>query len=247
MPIIKSIRKKTGIYAPRVAVRRHVPLHTRILSFIALILLIAGLSWGMYEAGSRLAGFNKQDVTEELGRLKELTASLQQENQALSMKTAGLESQSRIDQAMRDDFTKQVKMLGDENARLKEDVAFLQNFMSGVKANEPISINRFKLERGQSAGEYHYSLLLVLGKQRTRDFSGRVEFSVNLEKNGGKTAMLLPSENAPKESNINFKFYQRVENIFTVPPEVKVESLQVRIFENGVPQPRLTQTVGLTL
>ena len=57
--------------------------------------------------------------------------------------------------------------------------------------------------------------------------------------------MPLPDESPSKTSGINFKFYQRVGKSFHLQPDVIVESLQVRVFENGVAQPKLTQVVNL--
>jgi hypothetical protein len=45
---------------------------------------------------------------------------------------------------------------------------------------------------------------------------------------------------------LSFKYYQRVDKVFKVPSEMKVESVQVRMFEKGVQEPKVQQTVNLT-
>ena len=102
-----------------------------------------------------------------------------------------------------------------------------------------------KLERGNFPGEYHYSLLLVQGKQRPGDFHGSLEFTVNFQQNGKKMAM--PLANGTSKTEVSFKFYQRVEDIFRMPPDAILESMQVKVFEKGVAQAKLVQTVNLSL
>ena len=115
------------------------------------------------------------------------------------MKIAGLDRQSQMDLVAREDIAKQVKMLEDENIRLKEDLAFFQNLGSATgKTEQRVSIGRLKLERGQLPGEYRYSLLLVQGGQRPKDFQGSLEFAVNFEQDGEKMVMPLASESPPR-------------------------------------------------
>ena len=248
MVTIKSLKRKFGISAPRVAVRPHFPWYLRWLAIavVTALALALGLSWGMYDTGRKLAGFDMNEVNQELDRLSKLSMRLQQDNEALRIGAIGLERRSQMELAARDDLVRQVKTLGDENIRLKEDLAFFQTFMSGSgMAGDGVSVYHFKLERGQSAGEYRYSLLLVQSGQRTRDFQGSLEFTVNLRQNGGKVAMPLLGEGSSKTFNVNFKFYQRVDKSFRLQPDAVVESLQVRVFENGVAQAKLTQAVNL--
>ncbi len=59
--------------------------------------------------------------------------------------------------------------------------------------------------------------------------------------------MPLASENPSKMLDVRFKFYQRVERSFRMPPNAVVESMQVKVFENGIAQAKLMQTVNLSL
>jgi hypothetical protein len=47
--------------------------------------------------------------------------------------------------------------------------------------------------------------------------------------------------------DVNFRFYQRIENTFHLSPDAIVDSMQVKVFEKGVSQARLMQTVNLSL
>jgi len=248
MVMMRSLKRKFGISAPKVAVRPQIPGYVRWLAIAVLAVLAVGLSWSMYDAGRKFAGFDKNEINYELDRLSQTNIRLQRENDELSMKIASLDRQSQMDHVSREDIGKQVKALETENIRLKEDLAFFQNLGSVPgKTEQRVSIGRLKLERGQLPGEYHYSLVLVQGGQRQKDFQGSLEFAVNFQQNGQKMVMPLASENPSKMLDVRFKFYQRVERSFRMPPNAAVESMQVKVFENGIAQAKLMQTVNLSL
>lgn len=248
MVMMRSLKRKFGISAPKVAVRPQIPGYVRWLAIAILAVLAVGLSWSMYDAGRKFAGFDKNEINYELDRLSQTNIRLQRENDELSMKMASLDRQSQMDHVAREDIGKQVKALETENIRLKEDLAFFQNLGSVPgKTEQRVSIGRLKLERGQLPGEYHYSLVLVQGGQRQKDFQGSLEFAVNFQQNGQKMVMPLASENPSKMLDVRFKFYQRVERSFRMPPNAAVESMQVKVFENGIAQAKLMQTVNLSL
>jgi hypothetical protein len=248
MVMMRSLKRKFGISAPKVAVRPQIPGYVRWLAIAILAVLAVGLSWSMYDAGRKFAGFDKNEINYELDRLSQTNMRLQRENDELSMKIASLDRQSQMDHVAREDIGKQVKALETENIRLKEDLAFFQNLGSVPgKTEQRVSIGRLKLERGQLPGEYHYSLVLVQGGQRQKDFQGSLEFAVNFQQNGQKMVMPLASENPSKMLDVRFKFYQRVERSFRMPPNAAVESMQVKVFENGIAQAKLMQTVNLSL
>jgi hypothetical protein len=248
MAMMRSLKRKFGISAPKVAVRPQIPGYVRWLAITILAALAVALSWGMYDAGRKFAGFDKNEINYELERLSQLNTRLQRENDELRMKMAGLDRQSQMDHVAREDIGKQVKALETENIRLKEDLAFFQNLGAiPGKTEQRVSIGRLKLERGQLPGEYHYSLVLVQGGQRQKDFQGNLELAVNFQQNGQKMVMPLASENPSKMLDVRFKFYQRVERSFRMPPDATVESMQVKVFENGIAQAKLMQTVNLSL
>src|SRR5688500_1058224 len=246
--MIKSLKRKYGIAAPRVSIRPQTPAYVRWAIVAILVVLALALSWGMYDAGRKFAGFDKNEVGSELERLSQLNTRLQRDNDELRMKLAGLDQQVQMDLVARQDIAKQVKTLQDENIRLKEDLAFFQSLGSApVKTEQRVSIGRLKLERGKLPGEYRYSLLLVQAGQRGKDFHGSLEFAVNFQQNGEKMVLPLANEDPSESFNVSFRFYQRVENTFHLAPDAIVDSMQVKVFEKGIAQARLMQTVNLSL
>ena len=75
-----------------------------------------------------------------------------------------------------------------------------------------------------------------------------MQFVLNLEQGDRKYVLMLPSENEKnaRDYELSFKFFQRVQGTFKVSPEAIVKSMQVRVFEKGATQPKLTQTVTVS-
>ncbi|HVW64400.1 MAG TPA: DUF6776 family protein [Nitrosospira sp.] len=244
----KKFKRKTGIFAPRVAIRPETSWRSRWLIIGILAVLALVLSWGMYDAGRKFSGFNRQETDEssdELARLSQANTRLQQNNEELRMKVAGLERQLQMDLVTHENVIQQVKTLEKENTRLTEDLAFFQNLGNVGGKEHRVSIGRLKLERGQLPGEYRYSVLLVQGGRPIKDFQGSLEFEVSFRQNGEKKMISLAGENPSQKFDVKFKFYQRIDRSFRLPADAVLESMQVKVFENGLAQARLTQTVNL--
>ena len=96
MVMMRSLKRKFGISAPKVAVRPQIPGYVRWLAIAILAVLAVGLSWSMYDAGRKFAGFDKNEINYELDRLSQTNIRLQEENDELRMKMASLDRQSGV-------------------------------------------------------------------------------------------------------------------------------------------------------
>jgi hypothetical protein len=77
MSLRRTLKRRFGIAAPRVAVRTHVAWYWRWLGILAAGVLIVGIVLATYDFGMTFAGFHRQETNRELERLKE-TIGLQQ-------------------------------------------------------------------------------------------------------------------------------------------------------------------------
>lgn len=248
MKILKEIRQRFGISAPRVAVHTHIAWYWRWLGIGFIMLMALALAWWAYDAGRKFAGFDQNTADKELGKLSDQAERLQRDNDSMRTQVAAAERQLQIERATHGDLAKQVKALGDENTRLKEDLAFFQNLTTAGGKEGSVSIYRFKVERDKLPGEYRYGLLLVQSGQRAKEFQGDLQFVVNLRQQGKKSVLIIP-EDRKKTSQaylVNFKYYQRIEGSFRVPPDAVLETLQVRVFASGAAEAKLIQTVNLS-
>jgi hypothetical protein len=247
--MIRKLKRKFSISAPRLAVRPHVPWYVRWAITLPFIFAAGGLVWWAYDSGLELAGFHRGQAEKELEVLRDRVTVLEAENATLANRVASYERQMQIDQSAMQETSNQAKSLNEENARLKEDVSFFQNLPLTAGQSGDLSIHRLKVSADSLPGEYHCRMLLVQNvQQRGKEFQGSLQLLVSGEQDGKKVMLQFPKDGADEVADyqLSFKFYQRVEKSFTLPPEMKVESVQVRVFDKGAREPKVKQSVGLS-
>lgn len=244
-----KVRKRFGIAAPRVAVHSPIPWYLRWLGLALLLGLSAAAAAWIYDAGRRYAGFDESEVQGELSTTKRQLSAAQAELEQLRAAANAADRRLSIERTAQQKLAQQIRVLEQENARVKEELATFESMLSSESRNGTVlTIYRFKVEPDVLPGEYRYHLLLVTPRsRRERDFTGRLELVVNLVE-GGQNAMMSfpePGDASASEFRLAFKYFRRVEGTFRVNPKARVENVQVRIFETGSNQPRAIQTVGL--
>lgn len=247
----RRLERRFSISAQRLSVRPHIPWYVRWIIAIPFILALGGLVWWAYDSGLELAGFHRGQAVKELEGLRETLNSLQEENSKLSSKAASFERQAQMEHAANEEIVNQIKALGDENVRLKENVTFFQNLpLAQGESESELSILRMKIERDSLPGEYYCRLILVQSvKQRGKAFQGNMQLIVNAIKDGRKVVLQFPTEGSAPEVaayQLNFKYYQVVDRAFKVSPDMAIESVQVRVYERGVREPKVVQSTGLS-
>ncbi len=247
----RKFERKFSISAQRLSVRPHIPWYIRWAIAIPFILVFGGVVWWAYDSGLELAGFHRGQAVKELEGLHENLLSLQEENAKLSSQAASFERQAQMEHAANQEIANQIKLLSDENVRLKENLSFFQNLPLAQGENDgDISILRLKVERDSLPGEYYCRLILVQSvKQRGKAFQGNMQLIVNAVQNGKKVVLQFPQATALQDLaayQLNFKYYQVIDRGFKVSPDVTIENVQVRVFERGVREPKVVQSVGLS-
>lgn len=247
--MIRKLKRKFSISAPRLSVRPHVPWYVRWAITLPFIFAAGGLVWWAYDSGLELAGFHRGQAEKELEDLRDRVVFLEDENAKLANQVASYERQIQIDQSAMQETSNQARSLNEENAQLKEDVSFFQNLPLTAGQSGDLSIHRLKVSADSLPGEYRCRMLLVQNvQQRGKEFQGSMQLLVSGEQDGKKVVLQFPQENSPEAAayQLGFKFYQRVEKSFTLPPEMKVESVQVRVFDKGAREPKAKQSAGLS-
>ncbi|OFZ69626.1 MAG: hypothetical protein A2Z01_02055 [Betaproteobacteria bacterium RBG_16_58_11] len=246
--LVRTIKSKFGINAPRLLVRTHIPWPLRMIAIGVLV--AAGLMLGqwVFETGLRLAGFEKSQAQLQLAELTSRVKLLEQENAELQAEKMRISQQIEIEQTTHKDLAKSLQTLQEESAILREDNAFFRNLLSPDQGPGPVSIYHFKVERNPVlAGEYRYRLLLLKSGKREQEFVGSVQFLVTGDQAGKRVAYALPeaAPGKPQAINVSFKYYQRLEGAFQLPAGLAPKSIQIRVFEAGNTQPKWTKTVNL--
>jgi hypothetical protein len=243
---LKKFRRRFGISAPRMTVQTHVAWYWRMLGLVAVLSFSLALAAWMYDAGRRFAGFDLGAVELELSQLRERVGKLAKEAAALRASVNSSESKLQIERTAQTQLAKQVKALEEENARLKEDLAFFENLIPGERRDNTLLINRFRVDSGALPGEFRYRLLLLQGGRRDKPFQGNLQLLVTLQGADKDVIITLPEEGAAQAYKISFKYFQRVEGTFRVAPDATVKMVRVRIFEAGSTQVRATQSFNLS-
>lgn len=201
----------------------------------------------MYDAGMLFPAL-QDERGRTLSQLNSTIARHEEELNGLRSRAASAQRQLAIERAIHEDLARQIKSLTEQNAALKEDVAFFQTLMPAGGGTRGIIVERFRLQQEGPPGEYRYRLFLVQTGQRERDFEGRLQLVVNFMESGNTRALTLPPENEreAREYQLKFKFFQRIEGTFRVNPGASVKNVQVRVYQNGSRAPKLAHTVNAT-
>jgi hypothetical protein len=243
---VSKWRQRFGIAAPRVAIHSHIPWYWRWVGVAALLGIAGAAAAWIYDAGRRFAGFDTSQVEQKLAVSQEELTAARSELERLRAIANAADNRLSIERTAQQKLAQQIRTLEQENARVREELATFEGMLSSDTAG--LTIYRFKVEPDVLPGEYRYHLLLLTPTtRRDREFHGRLELVVSLTE-GGQSAMMSfpePADAGASEFKLAFKYFRRVQGTFRVNPKAKVETVQVRVYENGQSQPRATQTAGL--
>ena len=249
----RFMRRRMTIAAPKMSVRTHIPWYWRGLFWILVLSVsIATAAW-MYDAGRKFAGFDRNEVQQELTDLRTLSAKLTTENAALKADSNAAGSRLSIEQTAQRRLADQVKALEMDNTRLKEDLALFEGMVAADRKEGSFAINNFKVDIDN--GRLRYRMLLsrgartssILGGNQEPEFAGRVEF--HLFENGAAAPaggmIRLPSTEEAGADNyrVKFRYFQRMEGELTLPAGSNPKQIQVRLLEGD--KVKATQTVNL--
>lgn len=229
------------------SVRPHVAWYVRWGMMLPFVLAALGLAWWAYDNGLELAGFHRGQAEQQLSRLQDQVARLTAENTQFSDKIAQYERQIQIEQASNQATSEQLKNLADENIHLQEDLVFFQNLTAAGGKEGELGVHRLTLKQGKVPGEYQLRMLLVQSGQRAKIFSGNYQLVATVTENGQTTTHIFPQDEAGDTLfKLSFRYYRRIEQSIQLPPDARLENVQVRIFEQGATEPKVRQDVGLS-
>jgi len=245
---LRRLRGRFGITAPRLAVSPHVAWPWRALRVIVVLSISGVLALWMYDVGRRFAGFDRNMLGEEMQQLRARVAEMEDELPKLRAIADSSDARLEIEQTAQRNLARQVRELEADNARLKEDIAFFENLSAQDHADDRVTVARFKVESNVIPGEYRYRVLVMQGGSRPREFNGRLQFIVKMQRDRKDVMLVIPDEKAqsPSAYQITFKRFHRADGVFRIDPNAKVLSVQVRLLEKGSGQPRATQSYDLS-
>jgi len=219
--------------APKLKVSTHVPWRLRVVRVAVLFVIVGGLVWWTYDLGRGKNVFGASISAEQAYMLKSEVARMRAERDHAAAAFGAAESQLAMEQSAHRQLATQVQSLASENARLEEDLAFFDGLLPAGPVSEGVSIRRLKMEM-VTPNQFRYRLLIMRRGNIDKDFTGSLALSLAVME-GGKPAMLnFPGKNDKLEPfKLEFRRYQRIEGILTLPEGVQVKNVQARVLENG--------------
>src|SRR5262249_28227388 len=125
--------------------------------------------------------------------------------------------------------------------------AFLQKLVSDSSKAAGLEIQRLAVEP-DGEDMWRFSLLIVRGGGPRDDFVGNVVLRVSLTSMDATPRIMQIPDDDPEAIPalaLKFKYYQRLEGRFRVPPGARVVTVGVRAYESGQSMPRATRTLSL--
>jgi hypothetical protein len=243
--ILRRLRGRFGISAPRVAVRTHLPWYWRALSVIMLSGASLALAGWIYDAGRQFAGFHQGASEQELEAMRDRVAKLEAELESARKIANSSESRLRIESTSQERLAKQISTLEEENSRLKADLATFESLAGGQTGNSGLAISRLQILPA-GGGQYRYSLLLAqTGEKKDKEFNGMIQV-VAIVQRGKETAMMqFPAADDPAASQyrVSFRHFRRLEGTFKVAAEARIQRVEVRLIQDGAV--KASQSVNL--
>jgi hypothetical protein len=234
--MLRRLRGRFGISAPRVAVRTHVPWYWRALSVVLLSGASLALAGWIYDAGRQFAGFDRGASEQEIGGMRERIAKLEGELESARRIANASESRLRIDSTSQERLAKQISMLEEENSRLKSDLASFESLAGGQAGTAGLAISRLQILPAGD-GLYRYRLLLAqTGDKKDKEFNGMIQL-IAIVQRGKETAMIqfpAADDAAASQYRVSFRHFRRLEGTFRIASETRIQRVEARVIQDGV-------------
>ena len=234
--MLRRLRGRFGITAPKVAVRTDVPLLWRVLVVLIAVAVAVLLAFWIYDLGRRYAGFDRSQAEQEISALRDQVSKLESEAAGLRGTAAAGQSNLQIERTTLEQLTAQVQSLEAENTKLKEDLAVFENLAGGEAKSDGVVLSRLRVDPDTVAGRYRFSLLAALqGALKGHDFSGSLQVAVTLQQANDSAIVVFPRAGDADAAKfaVSFRNFRRLTGSFQVPADAKVKAVEVRLVQEG--------------
>ena len=227
----RKIRAKIGIRSKKVAIKSHMPWYVKFGSYGLMMGVAGAVAWYLVDNSYKITGFSRDEATSQIAKLTGENSRLRSEFDLTKTLLNEREGQLKIERSAQSELAKNLGQIQDENAGLKEDIAFLRNIMSSGNVPEGLSIANLKIEADALPNEFRYRMLLTQGGQRKQDFKGKVQIVARIQTGVQQSNVNFPAdaELRSQGGEIEFRYYQKVDGRFRIPQGALLKSIQVRV------------------
>lgn len=232
--MLKAIRRRIGVSAPKLSIRPEVPLHWRALSVLLLSAVALALAGWIYDAGRRFAGFDQSQSGEKLVELQSEILHLRQELAEVTVVADSSAARLKVEATAQDRLAIAVRNLEEENARIKSELAVFESLAGNEQAIPSISISRFEVLGSGEPRLFKYRFLATKsGSGGERNFKGRLELVLSV-RNGDQLDIVTQSgKDGELSYPLQYRFFKRVDGKFFVPGQGILEAVEARLLEDG--------------
>jgi hypothetical protein len=203
---------------------------------IALLLILFGY----------LAGYWQFTGGDYIGLIQSVN-SLLRDNQQLEARTVYRERQLQVERAAQQSLADELLALQDENMELKSEIAFYRGILNESSATGELKLHSFKINKGKLPDQYEYHVLLIQSGRHDRPVQGNLKFGLVALQDGDEVSLpLMDGIVAIEPIKVNFKYYQRIDGNFVLPPGVSKPSVTLTLTENGQKEPKIRQRLELS-
>lgn len=205
-------------------VRSQLPWPLRWAALAMALGFSAALALWAFEFGREIAGLDGH-LKQKLAAVQEELAELRHERDGAQRVANAADSLLKAERATQEGLTAQVRALQNETMALKADLGFFERLLP-LSGKEGLAVRGLHAEVA-SAGQLRYQLLVMQGSRAPSDFQGRYELALAGQLDGKGWSQPLAGGAKP----MRFKQYQRVEGEIQFPPQVVMQSVEVRILD----------------
>jgi cell division protein FtsB len=213
----------------RLIVVKHKPgiKRKRRLVFITGVIVMSAVSFllGNYQIRQQ-----HQRVVDQLDKLSQEYAALQQRESALRQQVFNLESGRSIDDIAKQEIQTTIRQYEDTIKQLKKDVSFYQSIMAPSENIKGLQVQNFELQKTSDERRYGYKAVLAQISDNKSYISGVVVVNVIGTKNGEKEVLALRDVDDDQSSlgiKFRFKYFQNITGELILPEGFIPESIQV--------------------
>ncbi|MDR2243997.1 MAG: coiled-coil domain-containing protein 30 [Burkholderiales bacterium] len=234
-----------------IAIRRARPRWLSLLIMAFVFSAVIVLTWW---AARNAFPLSPPPLTAEQISVHEHEDVLKRELADWQRRTASLESELSMREGSQATLTQHAETLEQENAQLKEELAYLQKLVADATREAGAKIQDVRLEP-LANNTYRYRILLVQGGNPRNDFEGTVRLAAST---GEPSPQKVTIEAVPDRNNasgntsglaaplpVKFKYYQRLEGVFRVPDGTKVQQFTVQVNKKGGGTPAITRSINI--
>jgi hypothetical protein len=196
---------------------------SRLLRIVLLLCMAASLlAIGAYLGYQYAFDRNAVSTAEKMQRLASQSEQLGSGQAKLQL----LEQQIKIGQGERDGLVQALSAAQSELAAKQETLSFFESLLQSNDRSRAVSFSACELQP-IGGGRWRYRLLLVQGTDRSTEFAGRLQGSVQYQEHGKRQNLQI------EPLLVKFSHYLRQEGELTLPLGAQPQLFEARIFTDS--------------